>query len=131
MKHIRLLSNEYLTLEYNAVDDYIYADWHGSLTNDAIKQGYEDILFYLKKEYCHKLLDSHYGVQSLWVELTDWLAYDWHPRAEKAGLQYHAAVYSQNHFSRLSTEQAVSMVQKGIVKGFDTVEQAESWLNSF
>ena len=131
MKHIKLLTTEFLTIEYNAIDDFLYADWHGELTNDAIVEGYEHILFYLKKEYCHKLLDNHFDVQSMWAELADWFAYNWHPRAEAAGLQYHAAVYSNNHFSKLSTDKAIKMVESGIVKGFNTVENAEGWLNSF
>ncbi|WP_018476586.1 hypothetical protein [Pontibacter roseus] len=130
MKHIKLLTTDSLTIEYNAVDDYLYANWRGDFTKDTVQQGYEQILFFLKKERCHKLLDNHYEVQGLWLELTDWLAYDWHPRAEADGLLYHAAVYSQNHFSRLSTDQAVRMVRKGVVKGFETVENAEGWLNS-
>ena len=131
MRHIKLLTTDFLTLEYNAIDDYVFANWHGALTNEAILQGYEHILFFLKKEHCHKLLDSHYEVQGLWTELTDWFANNWHPRAEAAGLQYHAAVYSQNHFSRLSADQAIRMVESGIVKGFDSVENAEGWLQSF
>ncbi|RAU84096.1 hypothetical protein [Pontibacter arcticus] len=131
MKHIKLLSTDFLKLEYNAVDDYILANWQGALTNEAIMQGYEDILFFLKKEYCHKLLDNHYEVQGLWAELAEWCAYNWYPRAEAAGLVYHSVIYSQSHFSRLSTDQAIKLVQKGIVKGFDTFEDAENWLKSF
>lgn len=130
MRHIKLFSTDYLTLEYNAIDDILAANWHGIITNEAIRQGYEHILFYLAKERCHKLLDNHYGIQGLWVDLTDWLAYDWHPRAEEAGLHYHAAVYSQDVFSKLSTDRAISMVRKGVVKGFETAETAENWLHS-
>lgn len=130
MRHIKLLTTDSLTLEYNAVEDYIVATWQGAFTSDVIKQGYEQILFFLQKERTHKLLDNHYDVQGLWVELTDWLARDWHPRAERAGLKYHAAVYSQDYFSRLSTDKAISMVQTGIAKGFESAENAEGWLNS-
>jgi hypothetical protein len=131
MRHIKLLTTEFLTIEYNAVDDFLFADWHGNLTNDAIVQGYENILFYLKREHSHKLLDNHYDVKGLWAELAEWCANDWHPRAEAAGLEYHAAVYSQDLFSRLSTDKAIRMVKSGIIKGFDTVKEAEGWLNSF
>lgn len=131
MRHIKLLTTEFLTIEYNAVDDFLFADWHGNLTNDAIVQGYENILFYLKREHSRKLLDNHYDVKGLWAELAEWCAYDWYPRAGAAGLEYHAAVYSQDHFSRLSTDKAIRMVKSGIIKGFDTVQEAEGWLNSF
>ncbi|MBB6609838.1 hypothetical protein H7F15_02200 [Pontibacter sp. Tf4] len=128
MRHINLLKTEYLTIEYNAIDDYVYSEWHGELTNDTIKQGYESILFYLKKEYCHKLLDNHYDVQGLWADLAEWCAYDWHPRAEAAGLNFHAVIYANSHFSKLSTDRAIQLVKNGIIKGFDSVQDAESWL---
>ncbi|HEY4650552.1 MAG TPA: hypothetical protein VIG72_04015 [Pontibacter sp.] len=128
MRHIKLFTTDYLTLEYNVVDDYLSADWHGAVPNEAIVQGYEQILFYIQKERSHKLLDNHYNVEGLWAYLSDWFALDWHPRAEAAGLEYHAAVYSKNYFSRLSTNQAINMVKSGIVKGFDTARDAENWL---
>ncbi|MER2997245.1 hypothetical protein [Pontibacter populi] len=131
MKHIKLLTTEFLTIEYNAVDDFLHAEWHGAVTTEAMVQGYEQVLYFLRREHSHKLLDNHYNVQSMWAELADWFANDWHPRTEAAGLQYHAAVYSQNYFSRLSTDKAIKLVKSGIVKGFDTVENAEGWLNSF
>ncbi|WP_242921287.1 hypothetical protein [Pontibacter liquoris] len=128
MKHIKLLTTDFLALEYNAVDDYLIANWQGELTNEAIMQGYENILFYIKKEHCHKLLDNHYNVQGLWAELAEWCAYDWNPRAVAAGLQYHAVVYANSHFSRLSTDKAMRLVKSGIIEGFDTVQDAEGWL---
>ncbi len=85
----------------------------------------------LKKQVCRKLLDNHLEVEGIWAELAGWMAYDWHPRAETMGLEYHACVYSKNTFSRLSTEQAVKMVKTGIIKGFDSVSAAEGWLKNF
>jgi hypothetical protein len=128
MKHIKLLSTDYLTLEYNAVDDYLVANWHGTLTNEAVKQGYENILFYIKKEHCHKLLDNHYQVQGVWDDLAAWCAYDWNPRSVAAGLNYHAVVYSKDHFGKLSTDKAIRLGKSGIIVGFDTEKEAEGWL---
>jgi hypothetical protein len=128
MKHIKLLTTDFITLEYNAVDDYLIANWHGALTNEAIKQGYEHILFFIKKEHCHKLLDNHYQVRGGWDELAEWCAYDWNPRSVAAGLAYHAMVYSKDHFSKLSTDKAIRLGKSGIIAGFDTVQDAEGWL---
>jgi hypothetical protein len=130
MKHIELMKTEYLTIEYNAVDDYITANWTGPQTDASIKNGYDNISFFLKKEMCHKLLDNHRQVQGLWDDLANWFAYNWHPRAEASGLTYHACVYSADTFSRLSTDKAIHMVKDGIVEGFETVSEAEGWLMS-
>ncbi|NEM96114.1 hypothetical protein [Pontibacter burrus] len=128
MKHIKLLTTDHITIEYNAIDDYIYADWHGALTNEVIMEGYEKILFFLAKEHCHKLLDNHYHVQGLWADLAEWCAYDWNPRSVAAGLQYHAVVYSKDYFSMLSTDKAIRLAKSGIMKGFDSLQDAENWL---
>jgi hypothetical protein len=59
------------------------------------------------------------------------LAYDWHPRAERMGLQYHACVYSTSTFSQLSTEKAIRLMKNSLVLGFDSEILAENWLKSF
>ncbi|AKD02650.1 hypothetical protein POKO110462_09135 [Pontibacter korlensis] len=130
MRHIQLITTNYLKLEYNALDNYLYVEWFGALENEAIIQGYDQTLYYLKKEHCQKLLDNHLEVEGIWADLAEWFAQDWHIRAEKAGLQYHAVVYSKSHFSRLSTDKAIKMVQTGIVEGFETVHEAEGWLTN-
>ncbi|AMM50119.1 hypothetical protein TH61_01525 [Rufibacter sp. DG15C] len=132
MKHIHLLSTDFLNLEYNAVDDILISTWKGNLSNAEIKQGYESISLHLKKNFCHKLLDNHKDVRGLWAELADWVALDWYPRAKAAGLEYHACIYSTNTFSHLSTEKAIEMMQQtGIAQGFEDATAAENWLKSF
>lgn len=130
MRHIKLYSTDYLEIEYNLVDDILVANWRGPLSKEEIKNGYENISAFLKKQFCHKLLDNHLEVKGIWADVSDWMALDWHPRAEELGLQYHACVYSNDAFSRLSTDQAIRMVEKGVTKGFDAVETAEAWLKA-
>jgi len=131
MKHIKLLTTDFLEIEYNLVDEILVCNWTGMITKEAIMNGYESISFFLKKEFCHKLLDNHMGVRGIWSEQSGWMAHDWHPRAEAAGLRYHACVYSADTFSRLSTDQAIRMVKNGIVKGFDSPDAAEGWLKTW
>ena len=131
MKHIKLLTTDYLEIEYNLIDDILVGNWTGPLTKEEIVDGYEHISFFLKKQLCHKLLDNHLEVQGMWVDQAAWMARDWHARAEAQGLQYHAYVYSKDIYSRLSTDQAIRMVEKGIVKVFDTASAAEGWLKAW
>ncbi|GGK66934.1 hypothetical protein ACD591_02900 [Rufibacter glacialis] len=131
MKHRHLLSTESLTLEYNAIDDILLSKWKGHLSNEQIKEGYESIGVHLKKNFCHKLLDNHLEVRGLWVDLAEWVAKDWHPRAEALGLEYHAFVFSTSTFSHLSTEKALSLITTSIVAGFEEEGSAEKWLKSF
>lgn len=131
MKHIPLHSTDYLAIEYNAVDDILISNWRGTLSNEEIKKGYEAIAVQLKKQFCHKLLDNHLDVRGLWADLAEWVAFDWHPRAEALGLEYHACVYSTSTFSQLSTEKAISLIKTSIAQGFEHRDAAENWLKSF
>lgn len=131
MKHIKLLSSEFLEIEYNLIDDILVGNWSGEPTNEVIRSGYENLSYFLKKQFCHKLLDNHLEIRGMWSEVSSWVALDWHPKAEEMGLHYHACAYSKDAFSRLSTDQMIRMVQRGITKGFDTVEAAEGWLKAW
>jgi len=131
MKHISLYKTDFLKIEYNLVDEIVIATWSGPLSGGEIINGYENVSFFIKKNFCHKLLDDHSDVQGIWADLSDWVAFDWHPRVVDLGLQYHACVYSRSVFSRLSTDLTIKMMKEGIVKGYDTIIDAQNWLLDF
>jgi hypothetical protein len=128
MRHRILSELGYLTLEYDAVEEYIHAIWQGEQTDETIREGYEQILYYLHLERCARLLDNHLAIHGLWVSQAHWFAHDWYPRAVEAGLQYHTIVYSQDYFSQRSTQQAIDEVPGGLVAGFTDVEVARKAL---
>lgn len=130
MRHQLLAEFGYLTLEYDAVEEFIHAIWQGEQTDDTIREGYESILQYLRLERCARLLDNHLAIHGLWVSQTDWLAFDWYPRAVAAGLQYHTVVYSLDFFSQRSTREAIAKIPGGLVAGFSDVEVAQKALLS-
>lgn len=124
MKHRILHKSDTLVLEYDVVADYIHAIWAREQTSATIVAGYECILEYLEREYCHRLLDNHEAIHGYWANLSDWVGLDWYPRARRAGLENHAVVYSADFLARRSTEAALLGIRGGAVAGFDDVATA-------
>lgn len=127
MRYQTLAEHSFLTLKYDMVGQYLHALWHGEQTDETIRAGYEAILQQLVAERCTRLLDDHYDIKGIWLSQADWFAYDWYPRAVAAGLQHYTAVYSQDFFSRRSTQTALSLIPGGLLTGFievDTARQA-------
>ncbi|HAI77052.1 MAG TPA: hypothetical protein DCM08_12475, partial [Microscillaceae bacterium] len=68
------------------------------------------------------------GVYSFAAE---WTAKEWLPMVVEAGLVYIATVFSGNTFAKLSAQETEKAIdKKGVViyKNFDTLEEAELWL---
>ncbi|WP_303310067.1 hypothetical protein [Hymenobacter sp. BT730] len=128
MRHRVLYQLDFLTLEYDVVEEYLHAVWRGEQTDETIREGYEQILQALGHERCARLLDNHYAIQGIWVSQADWLAHDWYPRAVEAGLRYHAVVYSQDFYSRRSTQEAIAKIPGGLVAAFHREESAKQAL---
>jgi hypothetical protein len=130
MHHLILYKADYLTLEYDALANYLHAIWGPEQTTATLREGYEQILHYLKSEYCHRLLDNHTAMHGIWADLADWVSLDWYPRAQHAGLDNHAVVFATEYFGRRSTEEIISRIAGGTIAGFDNVDAARRALLS-
>lgn len=124
MHHQLMYSAANLAIEYDLVDDFMRARWAREQTVETIQAGYAQILVELKAVYCHRLLDDQRLINGLWAELADWVALDWYPRAQQAGLSSHAVIYATEFFERRSIELALARVAGGLIAGFETEEEA-------
>lgn len=124
MRHRVLYQLDFLTLEYDAVEEYIHAVWQGEQTDESIRRGYQEILDYMQQERCVRLLDDHQAIQGVWVSQASWYANEWYPTALEAGLQHYAVVYAHDYFSRRSTQEALAQIPGGLAIGYTDVETA-------
>ncbi|TGE17373.1 hypothetical protein [Hymenobacter elongatus] len=124
MKHRILHESATLVLEYDVVSDYIHAIWAREQTPATIEAGYELILACLGRQHCHRLLDNHAAIHGYWADMAAWFSLDWYPRARRAGLEYHAVVYSTDYLGRRSTEEALHGIVSGAVAGFEDLAVA-------
>jgi len=124
-----LFTSRNLDIEFNATDNFIYANWKGFQNVQNVKAGCEQILLELKKKNAKKVFNDNSKVTGPFQGATEWAVKDWFPRMFNAGLKYFAWVVSSNVFSQLSVESTVSKMETGeTIKTFDSFSKAEKWL---
>ena len=131
MRHWLLSESPALVLDYDLVDDILYARWGPAQTLATTRAGYEQILLELKQlpVPCHHLLDDRRHSHLMWEELATWMATDWYPCAHQAGLLRHAVVFAKNFFGHLATELVLARVDgDGQLVGFDSESAARHML---
>ena len=127
-KHL-LFESPTLCIYFDTVSDWIYMDWLGQQTVDSVKEGCEKLLKFLVSERCNKVLNDNTRVTNIWSDVAIWVAHDFFPRAEKAGLQYLAWIYSPDQFSRLSADEVLMHQTASVITiPFDCYDEAQRWL---
>ncbi|HYF04374.1 MAG TPA: hypothetical protein VEC36_13405, partial [Patescibacteria group bacterium] len=111
----------------------LFVDWKGFQLIESVKNGCEQILFFLKEHNCTKVLNDNTNVTGVWSGASEWVAMDWFPRMRAAGLKKFAWVYSPSYFSRMSTDKTLDatpedILNEKIIRVFTDKREAEEWL---
>ncbi|WP_207433844.1 hypothetical protein [Sabulibacter ruber] len=126
-----LVKKPYIIIQYDVVNDLIYADWSGEQTKESVIDGCEEILRCLTLYNCHKVLNDNTHVKGMWSDAAEWVALDWIPRLGKAGCRFLAHVYSPDVYAKLSADKAVEFGLKDVmVTTFQGKVTAEAWLKA-
>ncbi|GAC1380699.1 MAG: hypothetical protein NVS3B25_30330 [Hymenobacter sp.] len=124
-----LLEEPHITIAYDHLNEWLYADWHGDQDLASVQGGALEMLRLLRLQRCRKVLNDNTRVTSMWSEAAEWGGKEWFPAMEEAGLQYFAWVYSTNLYSRLSTDLTLQFtVGNPVVATFDDLDTAKAWL---
>ncbi|NVO83339.1 hypothetical protein [Hymenobacter terrestris] len=103
-----------LTISVNYIDDWLYLDWHGRLTDEDIVPGALRLLELLKQEGCAKILNDNTHVSGLWADAAKWGSDVLFPQLHAAGCRYFSWVHSPERYSQLSAELAMQQTSAGI-----------------
>ena len=126
-----LVSEDYLQIEYEPVNHWIYADWKGYQTEDSIKNGCESILKFMIQFKCQKVLNDNTNVIGIWTPASVWVGSNWFPRIIAAGLKSFAWIYSPSVLSQVSTEETLkNTMATEIIKTFYGLTSGKEWLIS-
>ena len=124
-----LLEAPNITISYDHLNEWLYADWHGEQDLVSVQHGANEILRLMPLQRCHRVLNDNSRVTSMWSEAAEWGGKVWFPAITEAGLQYFALVYSPNLYSRLSTDLTLQFTAGNpVVATFDEIETAKAWL---
>ena len=124
-----LFEEPHITIAYDHVHEWLYADWQGAQNLTSVQQGGADLLRLLGQQRCQKVLNDNTKVTSMWSDAAEWAGKEWFPAMTAAGLHFFAWVYSPNIYSRLSTDLTLQFtVANVVVATFDDIDTAKAWL---
>ncbi len=121
----------YLTIEYDAQNQWIFYRWRGFIRAHEIKEGFSKILDVVAETKCSSILGDHSSIVGPWNECNDWLIKEWTPHAVKVGFKYWAIYTGDDLFSNISLELFLLGDRSKIyywVHVFDGITLAREWL---
>lgn len=123
-------SNPYLEISLERERLWLYADWIGYQTVASVQEGCEAILSLMIEYSAYNIINDNTQVQGIWAGAAVWVAQDWFPRMQQAGLQRFAWIYSPTRFSRISTDTTLAELGETApyIRVFDGKADAISWL---
>lgn len=124
------VGEEFLQIEHDETNRWIYACWIGEITVEDIKIGGEKKLEQIKLLSYPKIIVDHRKTTGAWDDANEWIQKSWLPRVIASGLQKLAIIQSPDIFSAMTTEELVAKINDFEMRIFDEIEEAKAWLNS-
>lgn len=115
-----------IEISFDEQNKILHCNWIGFQNKESIVKSGGDILNFLKKKGCSKVLNDNTQVTGPWQEAAEWTATEWFPAMINAGLKHFAWIFSTNIFSELSAKKA--MPSSDVVKSFNSMKEAREWL---
>ena len=121
----------FLTIEFDAANQWIYNNWTGVLPTDKVIQGCQATIEFLRENRCAHMLNDNREVIGSWNSANDWIAANWMPQVLKLGLKRFALIVSPGIFGQASAEEMVTRVGSQLeIRLFKDVELAKQWLRA-
>jgi PAS domain S-box-containing protein len=119
-----------IRVEYDAAARYAIAEWEGFHSLHSIKTGCLKLLTVVSDNRAKYILNNNADIMGTWNEAVDWVANEFFPMLEKAGVTHIAWVYSPSAFGKLSADMTIANINGNItVNTFKDTIAAKKWLN--
>ena len=123
-------SDKHVTIVVDRQNQWLYVDWKGFQDNQTVKAGCLKMLEMLKAAAFSKVLNDNRNVLGTWSDAVEWVANEWFPMMEAAGLKCFAWIYSQSTFSQLSADKSVDVLKGSITtRFFNDTDEGSKWLH--
>lgn len=122
----------FFTLEYDKVNDWLYANWIGFVNVEEVIQGATKCLEAFEQTHCPNFINDNRLLTGPWNKANDWIATVWMPRALEAGLKNFAFVMSPNIFGELSAKELETHLENVgfVMKNFKDFDLATEWMKN-
>ena len=126
-----LLTSEVLDVHYDEDNAWLYLDWKGPQELKLVQATSQPLLEFIKQTGASKALNDNTHITETSWELARWVAQDFLPQVDEAGLEYIAWVSSPLLSCRGNVEMMSTLGDLKLqVAIFDEVAAAYSWLSS-
>ena len=121
----------FLTIEFDAANQWIYNNWTGVLPTEKVIQGCQATIDFLREKPCAHMLNDNREVIGSWNSANEWIATNWMPQVLALGLKRFAHIVSPGIFGQASAEEMVTRVGTQLeIRLFKDVELAKQWLHT-
>jgi len=126
-----ILAEKHFTVTHNVAENWLYCKWKGERTAEKLIKGAEQLLECVKTTGCRKLINDSSELAQSVPDLVDWIAVNFAPRLQEAGIQYFAWIYNDQNKIKNFADSVLSKEKSDIlVMVFDNLKTAEIWLGS-
>ncbi|GAB2478704.1 hypothetical protein GCM10011375_18280 [Hymenobacter qilianensis] len=123
-----LLDTPSICIAHDHCNQWLYVDWKGEQNESSIWVGRQQLVEWLRRTKCQKMLNDNSNLEGPWQEASQWLDEAFFQTLADAGLHYLAWVYSPNYLSRSVIDDALSCISKPMIVSFEDVASAYTWL---
>ena len=121
---------DFVTIEYNDQQDWIYANWKGPQTEKSLMDGFEKILETVRYCQSSKVLNDDTNAMDIWKAASEWLAKNWLPRFKLAGVSKFAWVCAVCKMSKMANEDSFrNTAALDMFQTFTDLDLAKKWLS--
>jgi len=120
----------YLTIAYDAANNWVHNSWVGYQTYVGIVAGADACLLPLRENQCAYLLNDNQQVIGPWDHAVNWIVTNWAPRAIAQGLTHFANVVSPESLAASSAQSmALGLDEQLQMRLFANMQAAQNWLH--
>ena len=120
----------FLTIEFDAANQWIYNNWTGVLPTEKVIQGCQATIDFLRENRCAHMLNDNREVIGSWSAANDWIAQNWMPQVLALGLKKFALIVSPGIFGQASAAELVNRIGDSLeIRLFKDAGLAKAWLH--
>ena len=126
-----ILEKSFVSIYYNATENWLYIQWKGDQTEETLLRGSEHMLTCVKSTGSTKIINDSSNFTKTWPNLVNWWANVYSYRLQEAGIHFFAWIYGDQNIIK-PTADAILQKEKSeiLVMVFDNLKTAEIWLRS-
>ena len=105
--------------------------WKRYATSTQLRFVHEKIICLLAAHHVSSIIGDDTELPTIHLDDQQWIAQDWMPRAQSAGLKAAASKRPLSYFGKMAVERVQSIAPKGLaLASFETLEEARRWLSA-